>query len=88
VATAHVAPVEPHRVDAVQPLHPARELGLSRLDKQVEVVVEQVPGVHLPAKTPLDVDEELEPRFAVEIVEHDRPLLDAATDDVIPRGAR
>jgi hypothetical protein len=88
VAAALVAPVEPHCVDAVQSLHPTRKLGLGRLHEQVEVVVKQVPGVHLPAKTPLDVDEELEPRFAVEIVEHDRPLLDAATDDVVPRRTR
>jgi hypothetical protein len=88
VATADVAPVEPHRVDAVQPLHPARELGLSRLDKQVEVVVEQVPGVHVPVMAALDVDEELEPGLAVEIVEHDRPPLDAAADDVVPGRAR
>jgi hypothetical protein len=88
VAAPRVAPVEAHCVDAVQPLHPARELGLGRLHKQVEVVVEQVPGVHLPSKTPLDFDEELEPRLPVEIVEHDRSLLDAATDDVVPGRTR
>jgi hypothetical protein len=88
MAAARVAPVESHRVDAVQSLHPAGELGLRRLDEQVEVVVEQVPGVHLPAETPLDVEEESEPCLAVEIVEHDRSLLDAAADDVVPRRAR
>ena len=30
---AVVAPVEAHGVDAVQALHPARELGLGRLDE-------------------------------------------------------
>jgi hypothetical protein len=88
VAAARVAPVESHRVDPVQSLHPAGELGLRRLDEQVEVVVEQVPGVDLPAETPLDVEEESEPRLAVEIVEHDRSLLDAAAEDVVPRRAR
>jgi hypothetical protein len=88
VAAARVAPVEPHRVDAVQSLHSGGELGLCRLDEQVEVVVEQVPGVHLPAEAPLDVEEESEPGLAVEIVEHDRSLLHAAADDVVPRRAR
>ena len=88
VPTARVAPVEPHRVDPIQPLHPAGEIGLGRLDEQMEVVVEEVPGVHLPAKTPLDIEKELVPGLAVEIVEHDRTLLDAAADDVVPRGTR
>jgi hypothetical protein len=88
VAAACIAPVEAHRVHAVEPLHPARELGLPRLDQQVEVVVEQVPGVHAPAEAPLDVEEELEPGLAVAIVEHDRPLLDATADHVVPGRAR
>ena len=88
VARAVVAAVEAHRVEAVQALHAARELGLRRLDQQVEVVVEQDPDVHPPAEPTLDVDEELEPGLAVEIVEHDRPLLDSAADDVVPGRAR
>jgi hypothetical protein len=88
VTAAGVAPVEPHRMDAVEPLHTAREVGLGRLDEQVEVVVEQVPRVHAPSEAPSDVDEALEPGFAVAIVEHDRPLLDAAADDVVPGRAR
>jgi hypothetical protein len=40
VALAVVAAVEPDRVQAVQPLHPSRELRLRRLDQEVEVVVE------------------------------------------------
>jgi hypothetical protein len=58
---AGVAAVEPDRVEAVQALHPARELGLRRLDEQVEVVVEQVPRVQLPAEPAGDIDEQLEP---------------------------
>jgi hypothetical protein len=88
VAAALVAPVEPHRIHAVQPLHSAGELGLSRLDEQVEVIVEQVPGMHCPAETPLDVDEELEPGLAVEIVQHNRSLVHTAADDVVPGRAR
>jgi len=61
---------------------------LRRLDQQVEMVVEQVPDVNLPAEALLDLDEQLVPGFAVEVVDDDRPLLDSAADDVVPRGAR
>jgi len=54
----------------------------------VEVVVEQVPDVHFPAEALRDLGEQLEPRLSVAIVEHDRPLLDTAADDVIPGRAR
>lgn len=85
---AVVATVEAHRVDPVEPLHATREVGLGPFDKQVEVVVQQAPGVDLPAVPPLHVDEQLEPRLAVEVVEHDPPLLDAAADHVVPGRAR
>jgi hypothetical protein len=88
VTAAGVAAVDPHCVDAVQPLHPAGELGLRGLDEQVEVVVEQVPRMHAPGEAPLHLEEELEPGLAVAIVEHDRPLLHAAADDVVPGRAR
>jgi hypothetical protein len=88
VAGACVAPVEAHRVDAVQALHPARELRLRRLDEQVEVVVEQAPAVQPPAEPSRHVHEQREPRLAVTIVEDDRPLLDAAARDVVVRRAR
>ena len=61
---------------------------MGRLDEQVKVVVEQIPRMHLPAEAPLDVEKELEPCRAVEIVEHDRSLLDATADDVVPGRAR
>jgi hypothetical protein len=61
---------------------------LRRLDQQVEMIVEQVPDVNLPAEALLDLDEQLVPGFAVEVVDDDRPLLDSAADDVVPRGAR
>jgi hypothetical protein len=56
VSGAVVAAVEAHRVQSVQALHPARELGLRGLDQQVEVVVEQHPGVQLPAESSLDIE--------------------------------
>jgi hypothetical protein len=82
------ATVEAHRVQAVQALHPAGELGLRRLDQEVEVVVEQDPHVQLPAEALFDLDEQFVPGFAIQVVDDDRPLLDPAADDVVPRGAR
>lgn len=88
VSGAVVAAVEAHRVQAVQALHPPRELGLRRLNQQVEMVVEQDPGVNLPAKATLDLDEQFVPGLAVKVIEDDRPLLDATADHVVPGGTR
>jgi hypothetical protein len=88
VADAVVAAVEPDRVEAVQPLHAGRQLRLCRVDEDVEVVVEQAPGDDVPAVLPRHAVEELEPRLAIEVVEDDAPLLDAARDHVIPGGCR
>jgi hypothetical protein len=88
MALAVVAAVEADRMQAVQPLHPGRQLRLVRVDEQVEVVVEQVPAHDPPAVAARDLDEELEPRFAIAVVLHDRPLLDATADHVVPGGAR
>ena len=88
VTGAHVAAVEPHRVQSVQPLHPLRELRLGGLNEEVEVVVEEDPGVELPAVALLCVDQQREPRGSIGVVDHDCPLLDAAAYDVVPGGAR
>jgi hypothetical protein len=61
---------------------------LRRLDQQVEVVVKQVPDVNPPAEASFDLEQQLVPGFAIQVVDDDRPLLDAAADDVVPRGAR
>ena len=86
VSDAGVAPVEADRVQAVEPLHPGRELGLGRLDEQMEVVVEQDPDVDPPREAALHVGQQVEPRLPVGVVLDDRPLLDAAADDVVPAG--
>jgi hypothetical protein len=83
-----VAAVEPHRVEAVEPVHPRREIRLGRLDEEVDVIVEHDPCVDDPAKAPLNVDQQLEPEDAVLIVEEDRPLFDAAANTVVPGRAR
>jgi hypothetical protein len=85
---AVVASVETDRMQAVQPLHPRRQLRLVRVDEEVEVVVEQVPAHDPPAVAARDLGEQLEPRLAIAVVLHDRSLLDAAADHVVPGGAR
>jgi hypothetical protein len=87
VSAAVVAAVEAHRVHAVQAPHAVRQLRLRRLDQNVEVVVEQVPDVNLPAEALLDFEKQLVPGLAIEVIEDDRPLLDAAADHVVPGGA-
>jgi hypothetical protein len=81
-----VAPVEPHRVEAVQPLHPGGELRLGRPDDQVEVVGHQHPDDQLPAVAPADLAEQTHPGVAIDDVERDQTLLDAAYRDVVDRG--
>jgi hypothetical protein len=88
VADAVVAPVEAHRVEAVQPLHPLRERRPPRLDQEMEVIVEDDPDPDPPAVPPRHADEELLPLAPVEVVQEDLPLLDAAADDVVVRRAR
>jgi hypothetical protein len=83
VAFPVVTAVEAHRIQAIQPLHPFGELGLRRLDQQMEVIVEQHPDVDPPAEAPLHVDEQLLPLGPVGVVQEQLPLLDAAADDVV-----
>jgi hypothetical protein len=83
VTDSTVAPVEPHRIEAVESVHPGREARLSRLHEHVDVVVEQTPRVDHPAEPLLDVKQQREPADAVLVVMDDRPLLDAATNAVV-----
>jgi hypothetical protein len=87
MAPSVIAAVEAHRVEAVQSLHPFRELGLRRLDQEVEVIAEQRPGVDPPAKAPLYVDQQLPPLGPVDVVQEEFPLLHTAADDVVVRRA-
>jgi hypothetical protein len=82
VAPALVPPVEPLRVDAVEPLHPERQVLPRRLEDEVIVVVEQAERVHPPAEAPHDLVQQREELPAVVVVEEDRALLDAPRRDV------
>ena len=83
VADSAVAVVEPHRVEAVEPVHPRREIRLGRLHEHVDVVVEHAPRVDDPAEALCDVDEQPEPEGALLVVVEDRPLFDPAAGAVV-----
>jgi hypothetical protein len=88
VPDADVPPVEALCVEAVQPLHADRQLGLRRLDEQVKVVVEERPRVQPPGMSPDDVLQAAYPPMAVGVVLDDRALLDAAGRHEIDGRAR
>jgi hypothetical protein len=80
--------VEPLRVDAVEAVHPAREVFENRADDQVEVVVEQAIHVNRPAEASGSSSEEGRPACAIRVVDHDPHLRDAASRDVEHAGGR
>jgi hypothetical protein len=57
MADAVVTTVEPHCVQAVEALHAGGQVGLCRLDEEMEVVVENDPDMDRPGEPPLDVRE-------------------------------
>ena len=78
MADAAVAVVEIRRKEAVEELHPLRQLGLAALDHEVVVVPHQAVGVVPPGEVADDaVDEEQEDE-SVYRVEEDHPPVDAA----------
>jgi hypothetical protein len=88
VAHSAVSTVEPHRVEAVEPVHAGREIRLSRLHEHVDVVVEHAPHVDHPVEALGDVKEQPEPADAVLVIVEDRTPFDATTDAVVIGRAR
>ena len=66
-----VAEVEPHRVEALEPLHPEKERFLLRPNDQVEMVAEEAPGNSSQPKRDNDVIEEIQEQITVSCVEED-----------------
>jgi len=73
-----VSAVESLCVESVQPLHPIREIRLNRLEHEVEVVVEQDPGMQDPVEATRCLVQRSPPPGAVDVVEHDPPPFDAS----------
>ena len=78
-----VADVEPLCVPPVQPLHAGRDVGLRRLDHEVEVIGHQAVGVTPPSEPADCGSQQLEKAHVVDLVAEDRLLPVAARDDVI-----
>lgn len=83
VPLAPVALVEGTGVAAVQPLHPVAEVGIRRLDQQMDVVGHQAVGEQMPALALDDRDQEPRVQLVVLVVDKDATAIDAAGDDVI-----
>ena len=88
MANPVVAPVEAHRVQAVETLHSARELRLGRPDNEVQVIWHQRPCEHLPAETLRHLAEPPFPVVAVERIQDDGALRDTTGGDCVDRGSR
>jgi hypothetical protein len=82
VPDADMALVEPLRVDAVEAVHPAREVLENRADDEVEMVVEQAVRVDRPAEAPRGGAEEGRPADAIGVVDDDPHLRHTAGRDV------
>jgi hypothetical protein len=82
VSLAVVAEVVALGVDAVQHVHPRRQVGAARLHDEVVVRGHEAEGVTAPGATLDDVREEREEAEAVGVVPEDALACDAPCDDV------
>jgi hypothetical protein len=88
VPNSVIAPVEARRVQAVEAVHPARELRLGRPDDDVQVIRHQRPGEYLPAEALRYLAQLPFPAVAIERVEDDGALGNATGRDRVDRGSR
>ena len=66
-----VPTIERLRVDAIEKLHPTRQVGIRRLDEQVIVVAHQAVGMADPAVPHNHIAQHLQKPVAILIVEED-----------------
>jgi len=83
MALALVAAVEAPGVEPLEPLHAPVEVGLRRLDEQVEVVPHEAVGQALPRAALDDVADAVEEPDPIARVEEDRQPHDPAVEDVV-----
>jgi len=79
---AVVPAVEPLRMEEEQTVHSLRQVDRIALDDEVQVVVEQAPGVNVPAVATDHVPEDTDECSAIVIVDDDRAAVDPASDHV------
>ena len=86
VTAARVPAVEAAPEVTMEPLHPAPEVRLRRLDQQVHVVAHQAVGQTPPGQPARDLAQAREVTAAVEIVDEDR-LTDRSAGEHVVDGA-
>ena len=85
MALVTVPPVEPFREDAVQPVHPTRDVGIRRFDEKVIVVRHQAIRIAAPFERGGDLFEQLQESEAVVRVREDFRLAIPASCYVVDR---
>ncbi|HEY7207603.1 MAG TPA: hypothetical protein VH416_05130 [Gaiellaceae bacterium] len=83
MATAAVSLVEPLGMDAAQPLHPAGELLLRRLEQQMDVIPHQRVCMAAPVVADDAFRQQREVAPAIVVVAEDLATVDAAHGDVV-----
>jgi hypothetical protein len=83
-----MAPIEVVRMGAVQPMHPNCEVGVWRLDQQMEVIRHEAIRATCPGALEDDLFHHGEESPTVEIVEEDVSALSAAGRQVVDRSGR
>ena len=80
-----VTPVEATRVSAQQPFHPGNQIGLRRLDHNMEMIRHEDIGVNLPARLSASLAQRVDEALAIRIIHEDPFAPVTAIHDVINR---
>ena len=80
-----VPPVEAARLGAQKPFHPGDQIGLGRLDHQMEMIRHEDAGVNLPARLGTNLAQRLDEALAIPIILEDRLAPVTAIHDVLNR---
>ena len=87
VAEELVTPVEATRVSAKQPFHSGDQIGLRRLDDQMEMIRHEDIGVNLPARLSASLAQRVDEALAIRIIHEDQFAPVTAIHDVIKRAS-
>ena len=87
VAEELVPPVEATRVSAQQPFHSGDQIGLRRLDDQMEMIRHEDIGVNLPARLSASLAQRVDEALAIRIIHEDQFAPVTAIHDVIKRAS-
>jgi hypothetical protein len=85
VPTALMAVIEVLGVRGFQPLHPLAEIGVPRLDDQMEMVVHEAVGPAVPTVKLNGACESPYEHGTIQVIEHDPPTFVSSCRDVVDR---